>query len=437
MVRCVAVAGLVTALLPGSPARASDDSLWGQQWGPAKVGAPTAWAITTGAGVRIGIVDTGVDLTHPDLQNKVAAHTACIGTGGNAAACQGSGQDSIGHGTHVAGIAAANKDNGIGIAGVAPDAQLVVARVFQGDSAELDDVNAGIKWVVDQGARIVNLSLGEASLLGGLLGGSSGSLNEGVEYAWSRGAIPVLASGNSNFFGLGSANYGNVNAIVVGATGPDNEMAAYSSPTGNAKWAIAAPGGNSARGGDAAKIVSTFFPDDYARLEGTSMAAPHVSGALALLLGLPGIGQSQAVSILLATAQKLPGCGSSCAGLLSVAGAVAATGATAGAGPVVTGPPVVTTPTTRAPRPARTTTTTVAEPVAETVPPPPEPEPVVETVPTTEAPVVSVPDLATVRPASSPADDRGPIGPVAAAAGLLLVAVGGWTGTTARRGHRG
>ena len=441
MVRCF-VAACVTALVAGvTPAHASNDPLWAQQWAPVKVGAPTAWAVTTGAGVRIGIVDTGVDLTHPDLQGKVAAHTSCIGTGGNQGACRGSGQDSLGHGTHVAGVAAANKDNGVGIAGIAPDAQLVVARVFQGESAELDDVNAGIKWVVDQGARVVNLSLGEGGLLSGLLG-SSGSLATGVEYAWSKGAIPVLAAGNNNLFGLGSANYGNVDAIVVGATGRDNEMASYSSPTGNAKWAVVAPGGNSARGGDPAKILSTYYPDDYGLLEGTSMAAPHVSGALALLLALPGVGQQQAVSLLLSTAQKL-GCGSTCAGLVSAAGAVAASGATPAQAPVVTAPPVTATPTTRAPRPPRTTTTRPApspaaapETTVETAPPATEAPPVTAPVPTPEALAPPPAAAPTLRAASSDEAGTGPIGLAGAGAAVLLLAVGGWTGSTALRRRR-
>jgi subtilisin family serine protease len=148
----VAVAGALLSLI-ALPASASNDARFGEQWSLQRIGAPTAWASSTGAGVRIGIVDTGIDLTHEDLGAKVVAHTSCIGANGDPARCAGSGQDEQGHGTHVAGIAAAFKDNGAGIAGVAPDAELVVAKVLgAGGSGTIEDINAGIRWVVDHGA---------------------------------------------------------------------------------------------------------------------------------------------------------------------------------------------------------------------------------------------------------------------------------------------
>src|SRR5205823_2677005 len=154
----------------------------------------------------------------------------------------GAGDDE-GHGTHVSGTAAA-ANNGIGISGVAPSAQLVVAKVLDSNgNGSVDDVNAGIHWVVDHGAQVVNLSLGsDVSLLSGLFGDTS--LSDGVEYAWSHGAVAVLAAGNTNFFGLGSSNYGNAHALVVGATGPDGGVAGYSSSLGNAQWGLVAPGGD-------------------------------------------------------------------------------------------------------------------------------------------------------------------------------------------------
>ena len=105
----------------------------------------------------------------------------------------------------------------------------------------VDDVVAGVKWVVDNGARVVNLSLGDPNFVFTSLFGTS--LKEAIDYAWAHGAIPVLASGNTQLLGLGSSNYGDLNAVVVGATAPDDSVASYSSPLGNAKWAILAPGG--------------------------------------------------------------------------------------------------------------------------------------------------------------------------------------------------
>src|ERR1044072_5995261 len=151
-----------SALVLAPSAGASNDPSFKNQWALGKIGAEAAWSRTTGAGIRIGIVDTGVDLEHEDLAGKVVESTSCVGAKGDPAKCNGSAQDDQGHGTHVSGIAAALKDNGKGVAGVAPDAQLVVAKVLGANgTGSGEDVTAGIKWVVDHGAKIVNLSLGD------------------------------------------------------------------------------------------------------------------------------------------------------------------------------------------------------------------------------------------------------------------------------------
>ena len=325
-----AVAGLVMALGPGGGSvSASNDASFDKLWGLAQIGAPNAWTKTTGAGIRIGIVDTGVDLAHEDLAGRVVEHTSCVDTQGDQAKCEGTAQDVYGHGSHVAGIAGAARDNGVGVAGVAPDAPLVVVRAFsETGSASQADVIAGIKWVVDHGAKVVNLSLGEALFVTSATFGTG--LVEGIDYAWSHGAVPVLSSGNEDLFGLGigSNEYGDLNALVVGATGPDKQVASYSSPTGNAKWALVAPGGSG--GSDEENILSAWWREgeqnQYEYVAGTSMAAPHVSGAVALLLA-QGLTQQEAVDRLLATADKSVACGPNsptCVGGLNVA---AATGA--------------------------------------------------------------------------------------------------------------
>jgi len=329
------VAILAVAFLPEA-ARASDDPLFAQQWALARIGAPAAWTRSTGVGVRIGIVDTGVDLAHEDLAGQVVASTDCVGSNGDPAKCSGNGQDDQGHGTHVAGIAAAAKDNGKGIAGVAPGARLVVAKALTAEgSGTTEDINAGIHWVVDHGAQVVNLSLGGNFLVDSLFGTS---LQEGVQYAWSRGAVPVLAAGNTNLLGLGigSSQYGQLPAIVVGATGPDDRLASYSSPPGNARWSVVAPGG-AGSGVEADDVLSTFWvagkEHQYKALAGTSMATPHVAGTVALLLA-QGLSPKAAVDRVLATADKGVSCGllsSMCAGRLNAAAAT-------GAAPVTTTP---------------------------------------------------------------------------------------------------
>jgi subtilisin family serine protease len=325
-VAAIAATLSLTVALTGSPAGASNDPDFTKQWALDRIGASPAWASATGAGVRIGIVDTGVDLTHEDLAGKVVAHTSCVGSGGDQARCAGSAQDDQGHGTHVSGIAAARRDNGLGIAGVAPDAELVVAKALSAAGAGSEgDIVAGIKWVVDNGAKVVNLSLGDPNFIFTSLLGTS--MKEGIDYAWAHGAVAVLAAGNTNLLGLGSSNYGDLNALVVGATGPHDEVASYSSPLGNAKWALMAPGG---AGGSTPEtdVYSTFWSsgksNQYKALAGTSMAAPHVTGALAVLIG-KGYTPEGAVARLLVTANHEVSCGGgsdACQGRLDLAKAV-------------------------------------------------------------------------------------------------------------------
>jgi thermitase len=304
------------ATVSGSPAHASDDKYFDQQWNLTQIGAPTAWARSTGAGVVIGVVDTGVDATHPELAGKIDAMADCVG-----GTCkEGSARDGDGHGTAVAGIAAAHANNGVGIAGVAPDARLVVARALDDKGAgDIEDINKAIAWVVDHGAKVVNLSLGDPDF--SLVARLGTPLRPGIEYAWSRGAIPVLAAGNyERLTGSGSANYGDLDAVIVGATDKNGARAGYSTELGNAKWGVVAPGGNG--DGPGADVISPMPGGRYAWLAGTSMATPHVSAVLAMLLA-QGLDPSAAVQRLLSTLDHSAGCGTGCRGRLNAAAAVA------------------------------------------------------------------------------------------------------------------
>jgi subtilisin family serine protease len=327
---CRLVAAMaVTALMSGAvPARAGDDREVRSQWALAQVGAAQAWARTTGAGVRIGVVDTGVDLAHEDLAGKIMAATSCIGTAGDPARCAGTGADDNGHGTHVAGIAAALKGNGVGIAGIAPDADLVVAKVVTASgAATVADVVAGIRWVVDHGARVVNLSLDSPAMT--FAGVKAGAVEEGLDYAWARGAVPVLSAGSPRRLGigLGSRSDRDLNAVVVGATAADGRMASSSPPTGEARLAVLAPGGDGGPPDPVTEVLSTFWEagrhDTYEARGGPSAAAAYVSGSLALLLaeGYNGLG---AVERLLSSADGTVTCGEGspdCYGRIDVAAA--------------------------------------------------------------------------------------------------------------------
>jgi len=331
------IAAITVAAGTAWPAHASNDPLFGKQWGLQMADVPAAWGRSTGAGVRIGIVDTGVHLSQEDLvDGKVVESTNCINANGNPAACSGNAQDDNGHGTHVSGIAAANKDNGRGIAGVAPGASLVVAKVLDSSgSGASADVEAGIRWVVQHGARVVNLSLGDDPIFGQLF--SDPAFVQTINDAWNAGAIPVVAGGNQEIL-FCSAPYGSLEAMVVGALGSNGQVAGYSCPLGNAQWGVMAPGGDGSGGtGD---VISTWWDknnptstNSYAYLAGTSMATPHVSGLAALLLA-EGLSKEAVVQRILATAVAVPGCGASTCGhgRIDVAAAVGTGGGAAAGG---------------------------------------------------------------------------------------------------------
>ena len=344
-----AAAALVLALTP-LPAHAAGDPDLPKQWGMALIGAPTAWNQgKTGTGITIAIVDTGVDLAHSEFvkPNRLLPGVNLVTPGTPP-------QDDNGHGTHVAGIAAAAL-NGMGVAGVAPDARILPVKVLDSTGSTVgDSVDRGIRWAADQGAQVINLSLagGGQEVLGP-------STNDAVAYAWSKGSICVFAAGNSYVLGSGFADQ---NALVVSAVDRHDDKPDYANGVGAAKWGISAPGGGGTFAPLQDLIWSTYWdgnhPNDYAYDAGTSMAAPHVTGAAAVLRSL-GLTPQQTVDRLLATAKDLGPSGKDSTfgyGRLDLAKAVgglpaapaANTTTTAGAagGPSVLGSTVSRTPTT-------------------------------------------------------------------------------------------
>ncbi|MGH9277643.1 MAG: S8 family serine peptidase [Acidimicrobiales bacterium] len=277
----------------------------GPQWNLAQIGAPAAWSRSTGAGVTIGVVDTGVDARHPDLTGKVDALATCL----HGTCREGPADDHDGHGTAVAGVAAAT----------APDARLVVAKALAEEGGTTEDLNNAIRWVVDHGARVVNLSLGDPNFA--LIARTGTPLRSAIEYAWSRGAVPVIAAGNyDDHVSEGSPNYGALDAFVVGASGPDGHVTGYSTSLGNAKWGVVAPGGTGE--GPGRDVLSPVPGGRHEWLAGTSFAAPHVSGALAVLMG-QGLTTAAAVDRLLATLDTSIDCGTGCRGRVQLDAAVA------------------------------------------------------------------------------------------------------------------
>ena len=246
-------------------------------WGISKVGAPEVWYKWTGKGIKVGIVDTGIDLTHPDLAPNIV-NTINVTTGGP-------GQDDQGHGTHVAGTIAAVRD-GKGVVGVAPEASIYAAKVLGANgSGSLSDVVTGIDWVVKQGVQVINMSLGSPS--------PAESLRLAVQRASEAGVAVVCAAGNdSGPVGYPAAYEG---AIAISAGDESGNMASFSSH--GPQVAFIAPGVN---------VYSTYLGGQYKSLRGTSMASPHVAG-LAVLAVQGGAKDGAAVLKALKGAAKPSG----------------------------------------------------------------------------------------------------------------------------------
>ena len=238
------------------------DASWGLQYGLVNIRAPQGWDTARGGpGITIAIVDTGVDLAHADLAAKVVGGHDFVNNDAIA-------QDDNGHGTHVAGIAAAVTNNGAGVAGTSWGARIMPVKVLNAaGGGTFANVAMGIIWATDNGAQIINLSVGGPT--------SSVVLQNAVNYAAGKGVLILAASGNSgsNLI-LFPAAYPNV--IAVGATDSLNNLAGFSNY--GPELDLVAPGVN---------IYSTSL-GGYAYRNGTSMSTGFVSGLAAILLGVPG-----------------------------------------------------------------------------------------------------------------------------------------------------
>lgn len=285
-----------------------DDPLAARQWHLPYVRAFDFWPdFPALPGVRVAVVDSGVDGTHPDLQGKIVAHRSFVG--GSALT------DQQGHGTFVAGLIAAQTNNAQGVAGIAFPAQLVIAKVVRGSRiVSLEAEASAIRWAVDEGARVINLSLGglrdprepDRDTYSALEAAA-------VRYAYTHGAVVVAAVGNGDQAPVTPWPWASYPAALphvlgVSALGRDGSVPQFSNrdPIYND---LAAPG---------QELVSTFprsltndrpacdeqgyspcGPEEYRHAEGTSFAAPQVAAAAALLLSVqPALQPDQVANLL-------------------------------------------------------------------------------------------------------------------------------------------
>lgn len=277
--------------------------LGGNNWGADLVKAPETWAKGyTGQGVVVAVLDTGVDYNHQDLSSNIWTNSKEIA--GNGKDDDGNGYiddyygwnfdgnnnstlDVNGHGTHVSGTIA-GVNNGYGVTGIAYNSKIMPVKVLDDEgSGSYSAIANGIYYAVDNGADVINLSLGG--------GRSNDTLQKAIEYASSKGVIVVMAAGNDG----GSqpaypARYAKNYGLAVGAVDQNKNLADFSNRAGADQLTyVTAPGVN---------VYSTLPGNEYASYSGTSMATPHVTGVVALMLSAnPNLSDAQVRQIIAET----------------------------------------------------------------------------------------------------------------------------------------
>lgn len=260
-----------------------NDPGYAQQWAWSKIQAPQAWDVTQGSSSAvIAIVDTGVQRNHPDLDAKIVAGYDYVDN-------DAAPDDGNGHGTHVAGTSAAETNNSTGGAGTCPLCKVMPVRVLDNNgSGTLANVANGITWAADNGAKVINMSLGGS--------GGSTTLENAVNYAWNKGVFLACAAGNENTSSPSYPAYYS-NCFAVAST---NSSDARSSFSNYGSWVeVAAPG---------EQIYSTWLNSGYNTISGTSMATPHVAG-LAGLLSSQGLTNAQIRDRICTSADDIAGTG--------------------------------------------------------------------------------------------------------------------------------
>lgn len=261
-----------------------DDPFFDKQWALAKIEAESAWKVAAGSNVTIAVIDSGVDLDHPELAARVVEGYDFVNGDSQA-------DDDYGHGTLVAGVAAAAANNNIGIAGLAWNARIMPVKVLDGQGQGVSsNLTCALYWAADRGADIINISI--------ISFGPSFGMQSAINYAANEGALIFSAAGN--LFEEGNpVTYpaAHDNVIAVAATDKDDAHAWFSSA--GAFVDIAAPG---------VGIYSPFPPthDEYRSVYGTSLATPHGAGLAALVLSaVPSLSSEEVETVIQQSAVDL------------------------------------------------------------------------------------------------------------------------------------
>lgn len=276
-----------------------NDTAFDQQYGLQTIQAPTAWDIIKGKGVKVGIIDTGIDLNHVDLQGKVAAGKDFMSDGDPDASVQ----DKNGHGTHVAGIISAATNNAKGVAGGCPDCKLIIAKALDGSPGSVargttDVISEAIIWATNRGAKVINTSL-SVEENGNFTCEAYMELKDAIDYAFDKGVVVVAAAGND---GNASPHFPAAFENVISVANTDKNDQKYKTSNYGADWVdIAAPGTD---------ILSTVISQKaYDFMTGTSMASPHVAAVAALLWANGAKSNSDVIDRLQASSDNIKGTG--------------------------------------------------------------------------------------------------------------------------------
>ncbi|MDD4005242.1 MAG: S8 family peptidase [Elusimicrobiaceae bacterium] len=258
----------------GAPAKAGKAQI---PWGIARVKADRVWTANTGAGVTVAVIDTGIDLDHPDLADNIAGSFNAIDSSISA-------DDDQGHGTHVAGTIAGSLKSA-SATGVAPNARLYAVKVLGADgSGSYSTVANGIQWAVANRMQVINMSLGSSQ--------NSEAIEKLVAAAYAAGVTVVCAAGNDG----GSVGYPAANKGAIAIAASDNkDKIAYFSNRGDLIQFIT-PGVN---------IYSTYRGGGYKTMSGTSMASPHAAGLAALAVAAGAKTPDEVVAMLKAASVSL------------------------------------------------------------------------------------------------------------------------------------
>ncbi|MEU1605367.1 type VII secretion-associated serine protease mycosin [Micromonospora matsumotoense] len=269
-----------------APVRARADRVRDDQFQLDELNAPTAWRTSTGRGVTVAVIDSGVDGAHPDLVGQVLPGMDLVSPAG------GDEPDPVGHGTTVASLIAGRGDDRRGVVGLAPDARILPVRVLD-DENRYDDamiVAKGVRWAVDNGARVINLSLGGS--------GDSPALAAALDYAFARDVVVVACTGNVATSTTSKVWYPAREPGVIAVAGleRDSENLWSGSITGHATT-LTAP---------ATGLVGARPPSNYWGVQGTSFAAPLVTATAALVRArYPEMSAGDVVNRLLSTAKDI------------------------------------------------------------------------------------------------------------------------------------